>query len=107
MNRHLRIIDRNGPEFKALQADFWRHEENWGLMWRMPDDDIDGRESWFIVLPNNAGGWQTTDRSAIRGSTEMGPRWEVTGEPPEISVSPSIDASPHWHGWIRNGAFTE
>lgn len=72
-------------------------------MWRLPDSDIEGLEAWFIVLPNGAGGWTTTDTSSIRGSKERGPRWTVTGTPPNITVSPSIDASPEWHGWIRDG----
>jgi len=79
-------------------------------MWRQPDCDLPDREAWFIVLPNCAGGWTTTDRAAIRRNdgtidrlTNEGPLWTVTGTPPLITVTPSIDAGPEWHGWITNG----
>lgn len=31
--------------------------------------------------------------------------WDIKGALPEITVTPSIDASAsgHWHGWIKNG----
>ena len=109
MSTRLRIIDRNGPEWAALPSDFWKLPEHWGLMWRMPDEDVDGLEAWFIVLPNGAGGWTTTDRAGIRGTgfpAQKGPRWTVTGTPPNITVTPSIDASPQWHGWIKDGEMT-
>jgi len=108
MPTELRIIDRNGPEWDALPDDYWRRPEFWGLMWRMPDDDVDGIESWFIVLPDGAGGWQTTDRASLRkeGGIWQGERWTVTGTAPKITVNPSIDSSPEWHGWIKDGICT-
>ena len=76
-----------------------------GAMIRSPWRDIDGRPpSWTVFLPNGAT-WNTNDRAAGSGS-QFGPYWEVTGEPPLITVTPSIDdrdpARP-WHGWIRAG----
>ncbi|HET7559245.1 MAG TPA: DUF6527 family protein [Limnochordia bacterium] len=35
-----------------------------------------------------------------------GTPWEVTGEPPNLTVHPSIDARPGWHGWLKNGELT-
>ncbi len=102
----LRIIDRNGQEWAQLPDDYWKRPEYWGLMWRMPGEDTPDREAWFIVLPNGAGGWTTTDHAAVHGSLELGPRWDVTGVPPKLTVSPSIDASPEWHGWIKDGVMT-
>jgi hypothetical protein len=83
-----------------------------GAMWRWPDLDRDGREAWVIVLPNRAGIWWTTyiaDDDPDGGST--GRMWEVTGEPPNITVSPSINAGDgpgpgNWHGWIKDGVMT-
>ena len=32
--------------------------------------------------------------------------WTVTGEPPNITVDPSINIEGYWHGWIKNGVIT-
>lgn len=79
-----------------------------GDMWRDPVMDIDGLEAWGIVLPNNTV-WYTTVEASGGGG-----RWTVTGDPPNITVTPSIwDKTPgrdsagqarEWHGWIRDGA---
>ena len=73
-------------------------------MWRDPAWDDDDRERWAIVLPNGTV-WYTTDIAS--GTHE---RWEITGEPPNITVTPSIDdrwpGNP-WHGWIRNGELVD
>jgi hypothetical protein len=73
-----------------------------GSMWRMPEEDKPGRECWAIVLPNNAGIWNTTDGNNM---------WDVGGDPPNLTVSPSILVSTRvkgvdkelWHGFITNG----
>ena len=113
MSTQLRVIER--PDGDNHELPFWHPEGHsarwwdeptyWGLMWRTPEYDVDGRESWLIVLPNGAGIWNTTDLSAIRGSKELGPMWGVTGEPPNITVTPSIDAG-EWHGFINDGVMT-
>lgn len=99
-----------------------------GMMWRDPewDDEGDGRECWWIVLPDTTGlcgtpghpsqiTWRTTDRASAPPH-EM---WAVTGEPPNITVTPSIDVQcwvvengqsvrkgSYWHGFITNGIGT-
>lgn len=108
MTTLLRVIDRPGDD---APIGFWRDPAWWGCMWRDPDCDLPDRESWFIVLPNCAGGWSTTNRASIRhndGTIEHagGCLWTVTGTPPKITVTPSIDAGPYWHGWITDGVMT-
>lgn len=81
-------------------------KEDPGAMWRQPDYDRDGREAWCIVLPNEAGLWWTT--YLADGTDQM---WEVTGEPPNITVHPSINAGDNpgkgnWHGHIKDGEMT-
>jgi hypothetical protein len=95
---HLRVIER--PDDLNIADGI----PPAGSMWRFPDGDREGRECWCVVLPNAAGIWQTTEHSSEPGNNRYGtgPMWEVTGEPPNITVNPSID-SPNWHGWIRNG----
>lgn len=78
-----------------------------GAMIRAAWQDIEGRPpAWTVFLPNGTS-WNTNDPSASGGpGNKLGPCWEVTGEAPLITVSPSIDdQSPErpWHGWIRDG----
>lgn len=88
-----------------------------GMMWRYEPGDVPGRECWWIVLPNPRGdgarvSWRTT-QTASKPPHEM---WDVTGEPPLITVSPSIDVEywqvidgqsvregSYWHGHISDG----
>lgn len=73
-----------------------------GDMWRWPRLDRDGREAWVVVLPNGQH-WHTCE-------TYGGVMWDVTGEPPHITVTPAVSGSSAgrgWHGWIRDGELTE
>lgn len=93
-----------------------------GMMWRYEAGDAIGRECWWIVLPNNKPvepglpsriSWRTTDKAAKPPHS----MWEVSGEAPNITVSPSVDVEcwrvgadgkpyrdgSHWHGWITDG----
>jgi len=109
----LRIVDKPSPGDREP-----------GMMWRYPPGDENGRECWWIVLPNTKPqgpgyctevSWRTTDR-ASDPPHEM---WDVTGTPPALTVSPSIDVEcwrvlngnevregSYWHGWIRDGELT-
>ena len=119
----LRVIDvADKPPYGEREA---------GLMWRYPPGDEDGRECWWIELPKTHPdlgtpghpgtlSWRTTDR-ASDPPHEM---WTVTGTPPLITVTPSIDVlrfvkrgwldpatgrpvfeheGSYWHGFITNG----
>jgi Family of unknown function (DUF6527) len=58
----------------------------------------DRGESWLVVLPDG-GTWITTQQATSGGY------WSVTGQPPNITVEPSIfhNAPAGWHGFIRAG----
>lgn len=73
-----------------------------GMMWRDPTADVPGRENWYIVLPEGYW-WHTTAGGWKSGEKPCG--WEVSGIPPNITVTPSIFCDPPngWHGWITNG----
>ena|SRR6202035_531570 len=96
MSTNLRVIDTP----KGWMPSNWYPPDNveGGDCWRQPELDQPDRESWGIMLPNKAGVWFTTDRSG--GDRNL---WEVTGIPPNLTVNPSINSAPHWHGWIQNG----
>lgn len=53
-----------------------------------PDPDHPGMHYWHI--DGFAGG---SDRRA----------WTRTGTPPKVTAMPSINAEPHWHGWLKDG----
>lgn len=90
MSIPLRVIETGGT---------WPDEHQPGDMWRWPPGDADGRECWSVALPNGTV-WHTTQ-------TAGSPRtmWDVSGNAPDITVSPSIfdHSATEWHGWIRNG----
>jgi len=79
-----------------------------GDCFRAPEFDGDGREAWCVVLPNGAGLWATTTRS----TDPPHDLWDASGEPPNLTVHPSINAGDdsgtygNWHGWITNGEMT-
>lgn len=90
----LRVVDAPPDAYRPLidngtlqPGDCWRSDFG-------PD-----RPGWSIVLPNGTV-WHT------RQPASDGVCWDVTGEPPALTVHPSIfDHSPgrEWHGWIRDG----
>lgn len=88
----LRIIDAPEGSYKDTQP---------GDMWRWPRQDKDGQEAWVIMLPGGRA-WWTTYEAADGG-------WDVTGEPPAITVTPSIwvNRPEGWHGWIRDGQLVD
>lgn len=96
----LRIIDRpDTDQFDGiLRFAYPEYGVNVqpGDTWREPRLDDDDREAWAIVLPNLSV-WVTTDRA--------GARWDVSGTPPNLTVSPSIrvEGQYPWHGFIRDG----
>lgn len=62
----------------------------------------------IVILPN--GGWFDLNWAAEVG--DGAGTWEVTGEPPNITVKPSINSLPSlcrpgWHGWLKNGGFID
>ena len=96
-----------------------------GMMWRYPEGDEGGRECWWIALPPDSRigtpghpsrlSWRTTDR-ASDPPHEM---WNVSGTPPRLTVTPSIDVEcwvkrdggtvrdgSYWHGHITDGVLT-
>lgn len=54
-----------------------------------------------VVLPNGVP-W-----CIHAGTSRAGSGWRVVGEPPRLTVAPSIDmrggGATAWHGWIRDG----
>ena len=73
-----------------------------GDMWlaNTPDPDV---FRLCVMLPNG----QTVDLDTLKDGG-----WQVTGEPPSVTVMPSIlahstSASKGWHGYLRNGVLSD
>src|ERR1700752_2655467 len=101
-NRELYVVTPDLEKIGYPHGALMRHP---GAMYRWPEQDIDGRECWVIVLPNRAGAWWTTYKA------DQGGLWDVTGNPPKITVNPSINPGDNpgpgnWHGWIKDGVLS-
>lgn len=72
--------------------------------------DTSGKVVWFVALPNGTL-WN------VYGPSSDGTPWDVTGEIPNITVTPSIFPQPWirdgkivrqgWHGYITNGQISD
>jgi hypothetical protein len=75
-----------------------------GAMWFGPYEEPGRKvEGWYVRLPGGRV-WHTRQRAW--DGKDYGAEWTVTGEPPNITVQPSINCEPDWHGHITNGEMT-
>lgn len=73
-----------------------------------PGDMFYFKEDLIVVLPNGG-------HFNLKWAAEVGDgtgTWDVTGEPPNITVHPSIESlpslsRPRWHGFLKDGVFTD
>jgi len=83
-------VDRELPPGAIRQAS-WLPESDAGplgkLLLRLPAGGLD----WSVYGPS------TTDDG------RLGPHWTITGQLPNLSASPSINAEGVWHGFLRDG----
>lgn len=63
-------------------------------------EHADRRPPLIVRLPGHAGDF------CVDGDYG-GEFWTVTGDPPNITVSPSIHAPGLYHGWLQNGVLTD
>ena len=77
--------------------------------WQGLADEYYAKNAWRpplkIILPN---GFPFCVDSRVTGKTSG---WDVTGEPPNITLSPSVNYGPGdpngWHGFIKDGVMTD
>ena len=67
-------------------------------------DDGANLDHLSVKLPD--GYWWCIDEPASRDYQEGGSGWERSGEPPNVTASPSI-LTGCYHGWLRNGVLVE
>jgi hypothetical protein len=89
MNARLRLLAEPPKDIDDWQP---------GMMW-----PIDDSERFTVVLSRH------TDSLGESWPTvwHCGPPWTVAGEPPNITVRPSIRVVGVWHGFITDGEVIE
>lgn len=60
-----------------------------------------GKRAWMVALPGLA------PFPIYSAATRDNTAWTVTGEPPDVTVAPSIDCNGVYHGYIRDGVITD
>jgi hypothetical protein len=80
------------------------HDLPVGAMWRC---DCHGEQGWLIALPGGRtfGEHHFANRWCTLAEVPVAGRWNVSGEPPNLTVTPSIHIMGEggWHGFITNG----
>lgn len=82
------------------------------------EDGISETHRRYLLAPEHAGKRPLTVRlpgpvhfpvygPVIEHGRPTGAGWQVVGEPPAITVSPSIHCRGVYHGYIRNGEITD
>lgn len=66
---------------------------------------IDQRPPLWLVLPSPHLGYVLFGVDGPAKGTTRG--WNVSGEPPNLTLTPSIDCSPDYHGWLTNGVLSD
>lgn len=98
MSTPLRVVDRvddqSGYDYEAGDVFACRNYNG--------SHDVVGRgPCWVVRLPGGGYLWHTNMASVDGGY------WDVTGDVPNISVTPSINVGPEiWHGWITAGSLS-
>lgn len=75
----------------------WFPEEGPNGQWTGPDGKV-----WCVMLP---AGLEWIIYSYASGTPKQ--KWQVSGTPPNITVSPSISQVGYYHGFIKDGVITE
>lgn len=68
-------------------------------------DWLGKRAPLFVMTP--AGPWCVDAQSTDGNGNFTGHGWTVTGTPPNITVTPSINMVGTYHGWLTNGVLSD
>lgn len=87
----LHVLDHHANRDEAQPGDCWRYGDAWWII--LPDTSGD------VGTPGHPGilSWRTTDRASDPPHLP----WDVTGVPPALTVTPSIDILR----FVRNPAY--
>ncbi len=110
MSVRCRMVKGPGPGTKLKPGDMWftpaMLENGFAMGYQLSDEykrDWAGkRDPLWVILPS--GTWFCVDSRTTDGD---GHGWTVTGEPPNITVDPSINAVGLYHGWLKDGVLSD
>jgi hypothetical protein len=60
----------------------------------------------LIRLPGDVS-WCPDLRAITEGGIMRGEGWDVVGDLPQVTISPSVVLLGRWHGWIRSGVISD
>lgn len=103
-----RMIDPDDTSLKSQVGDMWPCDY-WPAKWLSTyyDEHWRGkRPPMMVQLPS---GTFCIDMCTMEGGIPHPQRhgWTVTGEPPNVTLSPSINIKGYYHGFIQGGVITE
>jgi hypothetical protein len=101
---HPRVGDCWPAPWMLAGEDF----EDYFLRYLSPNykrDHLGKRPPLVVKLPD--GSEFCVDSMAFKDGVPYGDGWKVTGAPPLITVSPSINIPGYYHGWITNGVISD
>lgn len=84
---------------EAKRVDKWSELEEGPIGTFLINPD---RKKLFVKLPNCQG-----VHSINLDATKQPPCWTLTGTDAAPTLSPSLVVAGRWHGWLRDGVFTD
>lgn len=69
-------------------------------------DWLGRRPPILVMLPSRCP-WPIDRLATDNAGRMLASGWTVTGDPPAVTVHPSINLKGRWHGWIRDGVITD
>lgn len=69
--------------------------------------DWAGRRPPVLVMLPSRYAWPIDRLATDDNGSMLTGGWTVTGDPPAVTVNPSISLKGRWHGWIRGGVITD
>jgi hypothetical protein len=69
-------------------------------------DHLANRRGQHLLIVETPGGAWVVDGRSFDGTT-YGPGWVRTGEPPRVTVTPSVNIVGAYHGYLRDGVLTD
>lgn len=89
-----RIVAREVFRDSGIAGSFW-----------IGEPDSDGEVAFWYCCP--CGCRQIAPLTVGRGfKPAEGPSWEWNGSKDRPTLSPSVNHTGHWHGWLRDGVWT-
>jgi hypothetical protein len=108
MSWQCRLIEYD-PNVKKEIGDMWyadkRYTDHLHLSQHYHRDWSDKRLPLYVMTPG--GGWCVDGQPVVGGQYQESGGWTVTGEVPNITVSPSINFPGYYHGWLQNGILSD